>query len=97
MAIPLREGQTVYRPGVYMRFINSGKHIEPAPVPFRPKPEEEPDNAVFVSPEGVMYARGKVFSVVVGESGENILVFEKNTGVKTTVSDGTLFIRNPGQ
>lgn len=96
------DGERKNRPGVYKRFVNRGDTsplsvIPPyTPIqPSEPKPEQ-PANAVLVSPDGVMYARGQVFSVAVGSDGENILVFEKNTGVTTIVTGDTLEIQNPG-
>ena len=94
-------GERKLRPGVYMRIVNSGDtsllSVIPPYTPIRPSepdPDVNPDNAIFVTSEGVMYARGPVLSVTVGDDGENILVFEMNTGVETTVNGTTLEIQN---
>ena len=80
------------RPGVYLCTVNRDAQKNKPTV----EAEQPQKNAVLVSPDGVMYARGSVFSVVEGSDGEMILVFEENTGVTSFVSGETLDIRNPG-
>lgn len=90
---PFGTGGREGRPGIYIRIVNRAPVLDD---PQRMPGEEKPANAVLVSPDGVMYARGPVFSVMTGADGENILVFRKDTGVATAVSGDALVIRNPG-
>lgn len=95
---PFGTGGRNVRPGIYMRIVNRGSLTEPQQMTGGGEKPEPPSttNAVLVTPDGVMYARGPVFYLMTGADGENILVFRENTGVATAVSGDTLVIRNPG-
>lgn len=98
---PFGTGGRDIRPGIYIRIVNRATLLDnPQQIitggEEKPEPPKPTNNAVLVTPDGVMYARGPVFYLMTGADGENILVFQENTGVDTAVSGDALVIRNPG-
>lgn len=87
---PFNTGERDVRSGVYKRIVNRSYS------PFTGPSGDASDHAILVSPYGVMYGRGPVLSVAVGDDGARVLVFQRGTGVRTDVIGETLEIKNPG-
>lgn len=88
-----KPGERKYRPGVYIRIVNSGDYrtsTTPTYTPPQPSEPEPEKMRIAVTPEGMMYAVGRAFSL----SSAGAVVIEKE--VDATVYGEKLAIKNQG-